>query len=108
MAIVPTLGKEVIRIVCAYGPQSGKPDTEKVHFYEEMVSEGDIKSSSEMILSLEDFNGHVRKCAEDFEGVPGENGIVKRNAENGWSSVMKKSCASKHMVLQSKEKENHL
>ena len=28
MAIVLTSGREVIRIICAYGPQSGRPDTE--------------------------------------------------------------------------------
>ena len=39
MAIVLTLGREVMRIICAYGPQSGKPDTEKVCFYDEMASE---------------------------------------------------------------------
>ena len=27
MAITPTLEKEVIRIILAYGPQSGRPDT---------------------------------------------------------------------------------
>ena len=36
MAIVPTIGREVIRVIYAYGPQSGRPDTEKVHFYDEM------------------------------------------------------------------------
>ena len=28
-----------------------------------------------------DFNGHLGKCAEGFEGVHGRNGIGKRNAE---------------------------
>ena len=46
MAIVVTLGKQVIQITCAYGPQSGRPDTEKVRFYDEMVSQWDLKSSS--------------------------------------------------------------
>ena len=32
MVIVLTLGREVMRIICACGPQSGRPDTEKVHF----------------------------------------------------------------------------
>ena len=38
MAIVLTLGREVIRIICAHGPQSRKPDTEKVRFCDEIVS----------------------------------------------------------------------
>ena len=81
MAIVLTLGKEVMGVICAYGPQSGRPDAEKVHFYVEMASEWDLRSSSEIIVSLGNFNGHVAKCAEGFEGVHGGNGIGKRNAE---------------------------
>ena len=81
MAIVLTLGREVMRIICAYGPQSGRPDAEKVRFYDETGSEWDLGSSSEIIVSLGDFNGHVGKYAEGFEGVHGGNGVGKRNAE---------------------------
>ena len=51
-----------------------------------MASEGDLgiilwNHSSEIILSLEDFNGHAGKCAEGLEGIHGGNDIIKRNAE---------------------------
>ena len=39
MAIVLTLGREVMHIICAYGPQSGRPDVKKVRLYDEMASE---------------------------------------------------------------------
>ena len=39
MAIVLTLGSEVMRVICVYGPQSGRPDAEKVRFYDEMENE---------------------------------------------------------------------
>ena len=81
MAIVLTLGREVMCVICVYGPQSGRPDAEKVCFYDEMGSEWDLGSSSEIIVSLGDFNGHVGKYAEGFEGVHGANGVGKRNAE---------------------------
>ena len=81
MAIVLTLGREVMRVICAYGPQSGRPDAEKVRFCDEMGSERDLGSSSEIVVSLGDFNGHVGKYAEGFEGVHGGNGGGKRNAE---------------------------
>ena len=81
MAIVLTLGREVMRIICAYEPQSGRPDKEKVRFYDDMASERDLGISSKIIVSLADFSGHVGKCAEGFEGLHGENGIAKRNAE---------------------------
>ena len=80
MAIMLTLGREVIRI-CVYGPQSGRPDKEKVRFYDEMGSERDLGSSSESIVSLGDFNGHVRKCTEGFEGVHRGNSIGTSNAD---------------------------
>ena len=46
-----------------------------------MTSEWNLESSCEIIVSLGDFNGHLGKCAEGFEGVRGENGSGKRNAE---------------------------
>ena len=81
MAIVLTFGGVVMRIICVSGPQSGRPDAEKVCFYDEMGSEWDLGSSSEIIFSLGDFNEHVGKYAEGFEGVHGGNGVGKRNAE---------------------------
>ena len=46
-----------------------------------MGSEWDLGSSSEIIVSLRNFNGHVGKCPEGFEGVHGGNGVGKRNVE---------------------------
>ena len=71
MAIVLTLGREVMRVIYAYGRQSERPDAEKVRFYDKMGSEWDLGSSSEIIVSSGDFNGHVGKCAGGFEGVHG-------------------------------------
>ena len=50
MAIVLTLGREVIQIICAYGPQTGKQDTEKVCFYDKAMSEQNLETSSEIIV----------------------------------------------------------
>ena len=105
MAIGLTLGREVMRVICAYGPQSGRPDAEKVYFYDEMGSEWDLGSSSEIIVSLGNINGHVGKCAEGFEGVHGRNGVGKRNAEEDcWSFVMKESCAWRILGLKRQTK----
>ena len=38
--------------MCAFGPQSGRPNAEKVCFYDEMPCEWDITSSCEVIFSL--------------------------------------------------------
>ena len=80
ITIVLTLGREVMHVICAYGPQSGRPDAKKVRFYDEMGSEWDLESSSEITVSLGDFNGHVGKYAQSFEGVHKGNAVGKRNA----------------------------
>ena len=79
--LVIALGREVMPIICAYGPQSGRPDKDKLHFYDEVAGEWEFGSFSEIIVSLGDFYGHVGKCAEGFEGVHRGNGIGKRNAK---------------------------
>ena len=38
MAIGLVFQKEVVRVICVYAPQSGKPDAEQ-RFYEEMARE---------------------------------------------------------------------
>ena len=81
MAIVLILDREVMQIICVYGPQTRRPDTEKFRFYNEGASEWELGSSCEIIISLGDFNGHMGKCAEGFEGVHRGNDIGKRNAK---------------------------
>ena len=70
-----------MRVICAYAPQSGKPDAEKKRFNEEMALERSMGNANELVLGLEDFKCHVGKCAEGFEGMHGGYGIGKRNAE---------------------------
>ena len=66
MSIVLTLGREVMRVICAYGPQSKRPNTEKVRFYDGMASEWDLGSSDEIIVSLGNFNGHVLRVLKVY------------------------------------------
>ena len=40
-----------------------------------------MQSPGEVVLSLGDFNGHVRRQTDGFVGVNGKFGIGKRNAE---------------------------
>ena len=61
MTIVLTLGRKVIRIICACGSQSERPDTEKVCFYDKVASGRELESSNEIIISMENFIGHVGK-----------------------------------------------
>ena len=74
-------GEEVVKIKCAYAPQSGKSDAEKERFHDEMASERSLANANELVLGLRDFNGHVGICAKGYEGIDGGYGIGKRNAE---------------------------
>ena len=81
MAMGLVFGEEVVIMICAYAPQSFKPDSEKERFYVEMAREWKMANANEMVLGLGDFNGHVGKCAEGFEGMHERYGIGKRNVE---------------------------
>ena len=81
MVVVLAFGKQVIRVISAYGPQAGRPLEEKHRFYDELAGEYELQNPSEVVFGLGDFNGHVGEEIEGFEGVYGGNGIGQRNAE---------------------------
>ena len=81
MAIVLVFEEEVVRVICGYGPQSGRTSAEKERFYDEMASEWDLQSMGELVMGMGDFNGHVGKWIDGFEGVHGGNGVGERNVE---------------------------
>jgi len=68
--MVIAFGEEVVRVLCAYGSQSGRTIEEKHRFYDELTSELDLRSLGEMVLGL-DFNRHVGKHMDGFENVHG-------------------------------------
>ena len=72
-----------------------------------MGSEWELGSSSEIIVSLEDFNGHVGKCAEGFESAHGGMVMGKkcRRKKIVGVIVMKESCAWQTLGLKRQTKE---
>lgn len=81
MTVIMAFEEEVVRIICVYSPQSGRTDAEKERFYDELSSEWDLQSVGELVLGMGDFNGHVGKRIDGYEGVHGGNGIGERNVE---------------------------
>ena len=81
MVVGLAFGKQVIRVISAYGPQAGRPLKEKHRFYHELAGEYVLQNPSEVVCGQRDFNGHVGKKIEGFEGVHGGNGIGQRNVE---------------------------
>ena len=71
----------MLKVICGYGPQSGRTNVEKDQFYDALASEWELQSEGELVLGMGDFNGHVGKWIEGFEGVRGGNGIGVRNVE---------------------------
>ena len=61
----------------------------------------EILVSSEIIVSLGNFNGYVGKCAEGFEDIHGSNGIEKSNAEGRrfLEFCDERAVLGKHLVL---------
>lgn len=81
MTIVMVFEEEVVRLICGYAPQSGRTREEKECFYDELAGELDVHSEGELVLCVGDFNGHVGKRFDGFEGVHGGNGFGERNLE---------------------------
>ena len=71
MSIVMVFEEEVLRVICGYGPQSGRTNAEKDQFYDALASEWELHNEGELVLGMGDFNGHVGKWIEGFEGVHG-------------------------------------
>ena len=63
-------------------------------FYHEMQSEWDLGSSSKIIVSLGDFNGHVGNVLRVLKMYMRAKALVKEmdKKEHCWSSGMKKNC----------------
>ena len=59
MAVVLALDEEDIGVTCAYASQVGRSEREKDQFCNDMASEWDLQNPSEVVLGVEDFNGHV-------------------------------------------------
>ena len=94
MVIVLTLGREVMRITCVYGPQSGRPDSEKIRFYDEVGSEWDlgvqVKSLFVWGISMDMWKNVLMVLKVYTGGMVLGKEIQKE--EDCWSFVIKESC----------------
>ena len=98
--VVMTLEEEVLRIKCVYDPQSGRTSAEKEHFYDDLRSEWYLHSVGGL-QGMGDFNGHVGKWIEGYEGVRGGNGTGDTNVEG----KMLEFCDEKELCVQKRGEE---
>ena len=52
MTVVMALEEEVVRIICVYGPQSGRKGAAKERFYDDLRSEWDLHNMGELQCSI--------------------------------------------------------
>ena len=65
------LGKSIINILSVYSPETGLSIVGKDYFYISLLSNISTVSPDECLLVCSDFNGHVGKSPEGFNGVHG-------------------------------------
>ena len=65
-----------MRMVCKVAER-----VQRKRFYDDLRSEWDYHSMGELVLSMGDFNGHVGKRIEGYEGVHAEKGTGERKVE---------------------------
>ena len=81
MVVIITFSKKVVRIICIYAPQCGRSISEKEKSYEKIARGCEVEKENEVLICLENFNGHIGKEVDGFEGAHGGFGIGKKNAE---------------------------
>ena len=75
------IGKGVYTFISVYAPQSGLTEADKQSFYDMLQSEVAKIPSSEIVIPLGDWNGHVCLECSGFEDVYGGHGFGTCNVE---------------------------
>ena len=73
--------EDVLRLICGFAPQSGRSLEEKQSFYDELKCELDMHSACDLVMCLGDFNGHVGRNIDGYDGVHGGCGVGRRHLE---------------------------
>ena len=81
MSLAIVLEGDVVRVVCAYAPQSRKSMKEKQNVYEDLSRELTTHHTRELLIGMGYSYGHVGRNIYGFQVVHGGFGIDKRNQE---------------------------
>ena len=69
--------RRTLEVICAYATKVGRSECKKDPFYNDMASEWNLQNPGKVVLGLGDFNKHVGRRIDDFEGVYGGYDIDK-------------------------------
>ena len=75
------IGSVIFSFFSLYAPQVGRPEAQKVSFYDQLQAATLTIPSAEMTFHLGDWNGHVGAAAGGYENVHGGRGYGDRNTE---------------------------
>ena len=108
MLIRFVVGKCIVTILSVYAPQAGLDDSMKDLFYENLQWTLTKINASEILIVCGDFNGHIRKNADGYEGVHGGRGFGRLNLES--ERILEFAVAHNLVVLNSlfTKRESHL
>ena len=81
MNIKVVIGKDFFNLLSIYAPQSGRSKQEKDTFWKEVEDVVRVIPMNERTYLCGDFNAHIGKNADGFEGVHGGYGYGSRNNE---------------------------
>ena len=81
MLIKLVVGKSIVTVLLVYSLQAGLGDSVKGLFYENLQWTLTKISASEIFFVCGDFNGHVGKNEDGYEGVHGGRGFGRANLE---------------------------
>ena len=97
MTVAVVFEEDVPRLICGYAPQSVRILEGKQSFYDRQKCEWNMHSTVDLVMCFGDFNGHIGKHIDGFDGVNGGFGLGQRNLEGRMLlelSLEKELCAS--------------
>ena len=77
--VVIVFEENALRLICEYALQREISFEEKQSFYDELKGEWNMHSVDDLVMCLGDFNGHVGRHIDGFDGDHGECGVGQRN-----------------------------
>ena len=80
IVVAINFGTKIVRIVGVYAPQWVRSMSKK-KFCDKKAKEGEVENKNKVLICLRNFNGHIGKEVDKFEGVHEGFEIGKKNVE---------------------------
>ena len=68
MITVVVFEDDVLRLICGYAPQSLRSFEEEKCCYDKLKDEWDMHNAGDLVVCMGDFNGHVVRHIDGFDG----------------------------------------